>query len=66
MHELSAFLRNDQIGLTQQIKVIGNTGQAHDEMPADFAHGQFPLPQQFQNAAARRVIEGAEKFSHNI
>jgi hypothetical protein len=64
MHELSAFFRNDQVGLTEQIEMVGNTGQAHDKMPADFAHGQIPLPEQFQDAAARRVIEGAEKLGH--
>jgi len=62
MDELSALLRNNQVGLAQQIEVIGNTGQAHDKVPANFAHGQLPLPQQFQDAAAGRVVEGAEKL----
>lgn len=66
MYELPAFLRNDQVGLAQQIEVIGNAGQAHDKMPPDFAHSQVPFPQQFQNAATGRVIEGAEKLGHNI
>ena len=66
MDELSALLRNDQVGLTQQIEMVGNAGQAHDKMPADFANGQVPLPQQFQNAAARRVVEGAEELGHYI
>ena len=34
-------------------------------MPANFAHGQFPFPQQFQDAAARRVIEGSEKLGQS-
>ena len=66
MHELSAFFRNDQVGLTEQIEMVGNTGQAHDKMPAAFAHGQIALPQQFQDAAARWVIEGSEKLGHDI
>lgn len=65
MHELSALLRNDEVGLAQQIEVIGNTGQAHDKVSANLAHGQIPLPQQFQNVSARWVIEGAEKLGHN-
>jgi hypothetical protein len=66
MYELAALFRNDQIGLAQQIEVIGNARKAHDKVLADFTHGQFPLPQKFKNAAARRVIEGAEKLCHNI
>jgi len=46
--------------------MIGNAGQAHDKMPANLAHGQLPFPQQFQDAAARWVIEGAKKLGHNI
>jgi hypothetical protein len=65
MDELAAFLRNDQIGLTQQIEMVGNTGRAHDKMSADFADGQVPFPQQLQHAAARRVIKGAKKLCHN-
>jgi PKD repeat protein len=34
-------------------------------MSANFTHGQFPFPQQFQDASARRVIEGTEKLGHS-
>jgi hypothetical protein len=47
MHELSTFLRNDEVGLAQQIEMIRNAGQAHDKMPANLAYCQFPLSQQF-------------------
>ena len=66
MDELSALFRNDQVGLAEQIEVIGNAGEAHDKMPADFAHGQVAFPQQFEDAAARRVVESAEELGHNI
>ena len=66
MDELSALLRNDEIGLAQQIEVIRNAGEAHDKVPADFAHAQFPLPEQFEDATAGRVIEGPEELGHDI
>lgn len=66
MDELPALFRNDQVGLAEQIEVIGNAGQAHDKMFADFAHGQVALPEQFEDAAAGRVVEGAEKLGHYI
>jgi hypothetical protein len=66
MHELAALFRNDQVGLAQQIEVIGNARKAHDKVLADFAHAQFSFPKEFQNAAASRVIEGAKKLGHDI
>jgi hypothetical protein len=66
MDELSAFFGNDEVGLAQQIEVIGNAGEAHDKVPADFAHAQFPLPEELEDAAAGGVVEGAEKLGHDI
>ncbi len=66
MDELPALLRDDEVGLAEQIEVVGDAGQAHDKVPADFADGQVPLPEQFQHAAAGRVVEGAEELGHNI
>jgi hypothetical protein len=66
MDVLASLFRNDQIGLAQQIEVVGNARKAHDKVLADFAHAQFSFPQEFQNAAACRVIQGAEKLGHDI
>jgi hypothetical protein len=64
MHELSAFVRRHQIGLAKQIEVIGDARQAHDKVFADFAHGQVPPAQQFEDAAAGRIVQGAKKLGH--
>ncbi len=66
MHELPSLFRDHQVRLAQQIKVIGNTRQTHDKVPADFAHRQLPFPQQLQNAPSRRIIQRPEKLRYHI
>ena len=66
MDELSTLLGNDEVGLAKQIEVIGNAGEAHDKVPADFAHAQFPLPEKLEDAATGGVIKGPEELGHDI
>lgn len=66
MHELTALFRDDQIGLAQQIEMVGNARQAHDKVLADFAHIKLSVAQQFENTASRGIIERAEKLGHDI
>ena len=66
MDELAALFGNDEVGLTEQIEVIGNAGEAHDEVPTDFAHAQFPLPEELEDATAGGVVQGPEKLGHDI
>jgi hypothetical protein len=66
MDELAALFGNDEAGLAEQIEVIGNAGEAHDKVPADFAHAEFPLAEEFEDAATGGVIEGPEELGHDI
>jgi peptidyl-tRNA hydrolase len=65
MDELAALVRDDKVGLAQQVEVIGDAGQAHGKVAADFAHGQVAVAEQFEDAAAGGVIEGAEELGHD-
>jgi len=62
--EMPLFFRNNQVGLAEQVEMIGDARQTDGKMAADFAYGEIAFSEQFQDATAGRIIEGAKKLLH--
>jgi hypothetical protein len=59
--ELPVLSREDELGILEQIEVIGNAWQAHLERVANLADGVIALLQHLENAAAGWIAEGFEE-----
>jgi hypothetical protein len=61
---LAILFREDETGLAEEIEVIGNARETDAEVAGDLADGEVALAQQFEDAAADRIIQRAEEPGH--
>jgi hypothetical protein len=64
--KLAVPLGEDQIGLLQQIEVVGNGGLAYAKMVSDCAGREIATTQQVKDGAARRIVQSPENKIHHF
>jgi hypothetical protein len=55
---LSILAGRDELGVLQQVEVIGDARSGHGESVGNFADGKIAFLEHFKDAAAGRVAEG--------
>jgi hypothetical protein len=62
--ELTSFSGRDELGLPEQIEMIGDAGCGHVELGRDFAGAQVSFLQFLENAPPSGVAQGLEQKIH--
>ena len=64
--ELAALFSEDQVGLAEQIEMMGNGGFADLEMLGNGAGGEVTAPEEFEDFPTGRIVEGFENRVHTL
>ncbi len=63
---LAVFFRDDEVGLAQEIEMVGDAREADVEVAGDLADGEVAFAQELEDAAADGVVQSPEKARHDI